>query len=89
MHLGLGACPSTGLASAVTNAVGAYSFGGLSSGTYCVSYSNLADGNDAILIPGGPTFPARGSGGFYQTIILGAAENLMNVNIGYAFQFFN
>ena len=88
IHLGAGACPSTGLATAVTNAAGEYQFAGLSAGTYCVSYNNLTDGNDAILIPGGPTFPARGEAGFLITINLSAAEEKI-VDFGYAWQFYN
>lgn len=88
LHLGAGACPSTGLATAVTNAAGEYQFEGLSAGTYCVSYSALTDGNDKILIPGGPTFPARGEAGFFVTLNLSAGEE-MSVDFGYAFQFYN
>jgi hypothetical protein len=89
MRLGAGACPSTGLATAVTNSNGAYSFGGLPAGTYCVSYNPLGDGNDSILIPGGPTYPIRGSGGNQQTVTLNPGENKGSVNFGWAFQFFN
>ena len=88
LHLGAGACPSTGLATALTNASGEYQFEGLSAGTYCVSYSPLTDGNDAILIPGDPTFPARGEGGVFVTINLLAGE-VQIVNFGYAAQFYN
>ena len=88
LHLGSGACPSTGLATAVTNAAGEYQFEGLNAGTYCVSYSNLTDGNDTILIPGGPTFPARGEAGFFVTVDLSAGEELI-VDFGYAWQFYN
>ena len=88
LHLGSGACPATGLATAVTNASGEYQFEGLSAGTYCVSYSNLTDGNDAILIPGGPTFPARGNDGFFVTVDLSAGE-VRIVDFGYAWQFYN
>jgi hypothetical protein len=88
LHLGSGTCPSTGLATAITNASGEYQFEGLSAGTYCVSYSNLTDGNDAILIPGGPTFPTRGDDGFFVTINLLAAEEKI-VDFGYAWQFYN
>ena len=88
LHLGSGACPSTGLATAVTNAFGEYQFEGLSAGMYCVSYNNLTDGNDTILIPGGPTFPARGEAGFFVTINLSAAEE-KTVDFGYAWQFYN
>src|SRR5215216_463249 len=88
LHLGSGTCPSTGLATAITNASGEYQFEGLSAGTYCVSYSALADGNAAILLPGGPTFPARGDDGFFVTINLLAAEEKI-VDFGYAWQFYN
>jgi hypothetical protein len=88
LHLGSGACPSTGLATAITNASGEYQFEGLNAGTYCVSYSNITDGNDALLIPGGPTFPKRGYDGFFVTINLLAAEQRV-VDFGYAWQFYN
>ena len=89
MHLGAGPCPSTGLATAVTNADGAYIFGGLSAGTYCVSYSNLTDGNDTILIPGGPTFPFRDDAGFSITVDLAPGASQSDVDFGYAWQFYN
>jgi len=88
LHLGSGPCPSIGPATAITNASGEYQFSGLSAGTYCVSYSNLTDGNNLILIPGAPTFPSRGDNGFYATINLPTAEEMM-VNFGYAWQFYN
>ncbi len=88
LHLGAGSCPSMGLATVLTNASGEYRFEGLSAGTYCVSYSNLTDGNDAFLIPGGPTFPARGDSGFSVTIALSAAEEKI-IDFGYAWQFYN
>jgi len=88
LHLGSGTCPSTGLATAITDASGEYQFEGLSAGTYCVSYSNLIDGNDEILIPGEPTFPSRGDAGFLVTVDLSAAEERI-VDFGYAWQFYN
>ena len=63
-------------------------FDNLGYGIYCVWYNNLTDGNDAILIPGGPTFPQRGDTGFSQTIPLADGEN-KQVDFGYAWQFFN
>jgi hypothetical protein len=89
LHLGSGPCPSTGLDITVTNADGEYLFAGLSAGTYCVSYSALTDGNDSILIPGGPTYPERGEDGFYQSVTLMEGENVSDVNFGYAWQFYN
>lgn len=88
LHLGVGPCPSTGLAVAVTDASGVYIFNGLEAGTYCVSYSALTDGNDSILIPGEPTFPERGEAGSQRTIELSAGESKTGVDFGYAFQFF-
>jgi hypothetical protein len=89
LHLGIGVCPSTGLATTMTDANGEYIFTGLNAGTYCISYSNLTDGNDAILIPGGPTFPERSDDGFYQTLHLDQGENATGVDFGYAWQFYN
>jgi hypothetical protein len=77
------------LATTVTNAAGEYNFIVQSAGTYCVSYTNLGDGNDTILIPGGPTFPERGESGFYQTIDLDVGEIAIGVDFGYAFQFYD
>ncbi len=88
LHLGSGTCPSTGLGTTITNASGEYQFEGLSAGTYCVSYSALTDGNDVILIPGEPTFPARGEDGFFVTVDLSAAEQ-KTVNFGFAGQFYH
>jgi hypothetical protein len=89
LHLGIGACPSTGLDTTVTNVNGEYAFTGLSAGTYCVSYSALTDGNDSILIPGGPPFPERGENGFYQSVTLAEGENATGVDFGYAWQFYD
>ncbi|MFN2275773.1 MAG: hypothetical protein ACK2TX_13115 [Anaerolineales bacterium] len=89
MRLGIGACPAIGSTTVVTNGSGAYSFSGLPAGTYCIYYNPLADGNDSILIPGGPTYPIRGSGGNQQTVELNPGENQGGVNFGWAWQFFN
>jgi hypothetical protein len=89
LHLGAGACPSSGLATALSDGAGEYAFHGLNPGTYCVSYDNLSDGNDVILIPGGPTFPLRGEAGLEQTVELSSGASETNINFGYAFQFYN
>jgi hypothetical protein len=88
IHLGTGACPAAGLATAVTGTQGDYQFGQLAAGTYCVSYSATSDGNDSILIPGAPTFPERGDSGFFQTVTLIVGES-KEVNFGYAWQAYN
>ena len=90
LHLGAGACPSTGLYMTATNAFGEYNFYGLNAGTYCVSYSPHTDGNDTILIPGGPTFPFRDAeDGRYRTVELASGENKVDVDFGWAWQFFD
>jgi len=87
LHLGSGACPSTGLATTMTDVNGRYAFTGLSSGTFCVSYSALSDGNDAILIPGWPTYPVRFDAGRMQSVTLAAGENRTGVDFGWQWQF--
>jgi hypothetical protein len=81
--LGSGACPSTGLATAIADADGLYTFSGLGAGTYCVSSDPLDATNETILIPGGWTNPAGGS----VTVTLGAGEERLDVNFGWDYQF--
>jgi len=88
LHLGAGACPAAGLAELRTTADGSYVIANLDAGTYCVSYSPAADGNDSILIPGGPTFPSRDESGVAQTVDVAAGE-VKQVDFGYAWQFYN
>ena len=73
----------------MTNADGAYSFEDLEAGTYCVSFDALTDGNDVILIPGGPTYPIRGEGGDQRTEEVSPGEDLTEVNFGWAWQFYD
>jgi hypothetical protein len=88
IHLGTGNCPAAAIATTVTNNLGQFQFAGLSSGTYCVFYNNLTDKNDTILIPGAPTYPARGEEGFSASIDLLAGEE-KTVDFGYAWEFYN
>ncbi|MBN1978594.1 MAG: hypothetical protein JW918_14445 [Anaerolineae bacterium] len=84
VELGSGACPSTGLATANTDADGMYTFAGLAAGTYCVSVNALSATNEVILIPGGWTYPnAEGS----ATVTIGAGEDRLDVNFGWDYQF--
>lgn len=82
--LGAGACPSTGLASALTDANGMYSFAGLDPGTYCLSVNALDTTNETILIPGGWTHP-NGEG--QATVVVGAGESALGINFGWDYQF--
>lgn len=84
VELGVGACPSTGLATTTTDANGMYAFAGLSAGTYCISINALSATNETILIPGGWTYPnAEGS----ATVTVGAGEDRLDVNFGWDYQF--
>ncbi len=89
LHLGAGACPSTGLATTMTNSDGEYSFADLPTGTYCVSYDSLSDGNDTILLPGGSTYPIRDLPGGSWTIGLAEGGDEAGWNFGHAWQFYN
>jgi len=89
VNLGAGACPASGLASTVTGADGAFSFGGLAAGSYCVS-SNAQDAtNEPVLIPGSWTAPVRNGGPDPEIveITLADGEAQAGVNLGWDFQF--
>ncbi len=83
VYLGMGACPSDGLATATTGTDGAFTFTGLSVGTYCVSIDPFTAQNTSLLIPGLWTFPATDVG--YSEITVQAGEAEENVNFGWDF----
>ncbi len=88
VQLGVGACPAFGLAEVATNQDGIYDFSGLSVGTYCVSVDALNPGN-AILLPGGWTYPAvspQSSVASYS-ITLREGERRSEANFGWDYQF--
>ncbi|HEY68991.1 MAG TPA: hypothetical protein G4O08_00220 [Anaerolineae bacterium] len=86
LNLGAGSCPSTGLATAVTNGSGHYSFGALADGTYCISVDSLADGNDAVIIPGGWSYPAASTSLVSQEIVV-SGGTAPDTNFGWDWQF--
>ncbi len=94
VNLGLGSCPAIGLAVTTTGSDGQYAFGGLDTGTYCVSVDALGAINSKILIPGGWTQP-RGNSPLGSArdelativITLGPGENPNEVNFGWDYQF--
>ena len=88
IHLGSGTCPSTGLATTLTDANGQYAFTGLTAGTYCVSFNALTDGNDSILIPGGLTYPSVGGTPQVMVTLL-ISQNMTGVDFGWMWQFGN
>jgi hypothetical protein len=86
LHLGNGACPSTGLAEAVTGSDGSYQFAGLEPGTYCVTLDALYDGNPNRLIPGGTTYPSRAGGAGMWTVKVFYREAKYGIDFGWEFQ---
>jgi hypothetical protein len=88
VDLGAGACPASGLASALTDSDGDYSFGAIPAGTYCVSVNALTAPNDTVLIPGGWTWPTGSNGGTASAeVALAEGEALGDVNFGWDYQF--
>lgn len=84
VHLGLGSCPSTGLATSTTNDEGFYSFTGLAGGTYCVSIDALGEQNTPLLIPGEWTFPPLvGAGTNEATITVVDGEVSAAIDFGW------
>ncbi len=83
--LGEGECPAEGLATAVTNNTGSYTFTNLAAGIYCISIDALADPNDAILLPGGWTLPQSGEA--LTTVNVAAGEAVGGVNFGWDYEF--
>lgn len=85
VDLGVGPCPAVGLATATTDANGAFQFTDLPAGEYCVSIDALEDPNLTILIPGGWTFPGNDVNSV--TIALEDGEAATGVNFGWDYQF--
>lgn len=86
VRLGLGSCPSAGLAATTTGSSGGYSFSNLSAGAYCVSADALEAVNTTVLIPGGWTYPARGPV-VQTTVTVDPGSTTTGVNFGWDYQF--
>jgi hypothetical protein len=78
VNLGEGYCPSTGLATAVTDSNGYYEFSNLSAGRYCISID--AESNDALIKQGMWTKYLSGHEGwtFHMELLLPGVESLDN-----------
>jgi inhibitor of cysteine peptidase len=88
VQLGSGACPSLGLAEAITvDSDLSYTFTGLDAGTYCVSIDPLQEPNLSRLVPGGWTYPTMEDGTASVTVVLNQGENRFDVNFGWDYQF--
>lgn len=87
VDLGSGPCPSTGYATALTDADGNYTFPSVPPGDYCVSVDPLSHGNDLVLIPGGWTYPDRDVTVAEYDVTVGEDEDLEDEDFGWDFQF--
>ena len=85
VSLGLGACPSTGLAAVTASPNGVYTFAGLAAGTYCVSIVATEPPNQSILLPGDWTWPGVSISS--ETVTVAAGENRSSINFGWDYQF--
>lgn len=86
VQLGVGTCPAFGLASALTDAAGGYSFSDLAPGEYCVSVDSGDATNAQRLLPGQWTYPALASGISSASISLSTGEGMGTVNFGWDYQ---
>lgn len=87
VDLGPGACPSTGLAEALTAADGSYAFSELPAGTYCVSVDALSEPSTSVLIPGNWTTPSPGEEPAVVSVDLADGASLTGIDFGWDFQF--
>ncbi len=85
VSLGEGACPSSDLATAVTENDGSYTFADLAGGDYCVSIDTLGDSNQAVLIPGSWTFPETNIPETAVTITKGTTSDPIDFGWDYEF----
>jgi hypothetical protein len=82
VSLGAGGCPSSGLATAVSDSQGVYTFNNLQAGTYCLSIEAASGGNNQALQAGSFTYPAVGQNS--QVISLEVGQQVNEVNFGWS-----
>jgi hypothetical protein len=87
VSLGLGACPSSGLATALTTSDGSYRFADIPSGTYCVSVDSQAPEN-ASLVPGRWSSPSGQEAGATagQNLTVAGGLDSEGVDFGWDYQ---
>jgi hypothetical protein len=85
VDIGPGDCPSTGLATAVTDANGYYVFNDLAAGKYCLRIDPAhGSSNEAILMPGSWTvIPSGHEGMTFRAITLTANHTLPGQDFGW------
>jgi hypothetical protein len=87
VSLGLGNCPSVGLAESVTNEDGVYAFIGIDPGMYCVSVDPAQPKNSEILRPGKWTSnPNAGASVVSLSVSLEPEEEVSGIDFGWDYQ---
>lgn len=87
VRLGVGACPSVGLAEITTIATDiSYTFLELDAGTYCVSIDSSEEPNASLLQPGTWSYPERKEGIVGRTVTLEPRQTIYDINFGWEFQ---
>jgi inhibitor of cysteine peptidase len=86
IELGAGECPSTGLATTITDGEGVYLFSGLNRGNYCISIDPAEEPNNDILIPGQWTYPETNVDEGVS-VDLATGENNLDFNFGWDYEF--
>lgn len=86
-RLGAGSCGAPAYyATTDSNIAGYFMFIDLPAGTYCLSLNPLTDGNDSLLIPGGPSNWPTVEGELLITIELDPGESRLDIAIGWEWQ---
>ncbi|OGO11893.1 MAG: hypothetical protein A2Z66_02090 [Chloroflexi bacterium RBG_13_66_10] len=86
-RLGAGSCMAPAFyASTDSNSAGYFMFINLPAGVYCLSLNPLTDGNDSLLIPGGPSNWPTVGGVLLITIELDAGESRLDIGVGWEWQ---
>jgi hypothetical protein len=86
-RLGAGSCAAPAYyATTDSNIAGYFMFINLPGGTYCLSLNPLTDGNDRLLIPGGPSNWPSVDGEVLITIELEPGESRLDIAIGWEWQ---
>jgi hypothetical protein len=90
LYSGFAGCPGNTMAPAgvvYTDANGDYTIPGLTEGTWCVVADQSLIPNDTILIPGNWTYPVRNAAPAWTEVVVGPAEDAVDVNFGWDYQY--
>jgi hypothetical protein len=87
ISLGMGTCPSFGLAKAISTADGLYLFSGLKPGTYCVTIDPGVGVNSDVLQEGRWTYPIEENGANMARVTLTLSEDEIKSDVYFAWDY--